>query len=144
MDIFYKISNKTLKLTNVSYDKLAENLRKTYNDDCYCYNIQDVIDIMRKHKNKFIYLDLSNNMISDNGLPKLVNELLDYKFIEKINFSKNRISDLGLQILKPLLYLPNLKKLHIHKNYGPSDETLLYYTIDGAQINNSILEKLYY
>ena len=75
-------------------------------------------------KGTFTRIDLSNNLLSDEGLLVLVSELKDHTDLTEINIGKNKISDIGLLEAKELMDLPNLKTLYLFGNYGPSEKTI--------------------
>jgi len=86
--------------------------------------VREVVSYLHRMKGTFKKLDLSYNIISDEGLLLLINELKEHDTLEEINLTKNKISDKGLQYLGDLLILNRLKKIDISQNYGPSDETI--------------------
>lgn len=83
-------------------------------------NIEENCDLI------YNYINLSYNLICDEGLEILIPILQKQKNLEIINFSNNSISDIGLRQLKKLSCIETLKQIIIKENYGPSEETLEY------------------
>ncbi len=87
--------------------------------------VKDVVECLHSMKGTFTRVNLSNNLLSDEGLSVLAAELKEHEDLEEIYLCNNKISDKGLErSLKQLLLLPHLKILDISQNYGPSTKTL--------------------
>lgn len=113
---------------NIVYDDLGDDISSdaTSSDSNpsrpYC--IRDVVSYLKKIKGTFKKINLSRNILSDEGLLVLVNELKDHDELEEIDLRENMISDIGLRNAKDLVKLPKLRVLHLSGNYGPSEETI--------------------
>lgn len=71
-------------------------------------------------------INLSYNLICDEGLEILIPILQKQNNLETIDLSNNSISDVGLREIKKLSCIETLQKIIIKGNYGPSQETLEY------------------
>ncbi len=101
--------------------------------------VKDVVECLHSMKGTFTKLDLSNNLLSDEGLSAVAAELKEHTDLVEINLCNNKISDKGLQsYLKWLLLLPHLKMLDISQNFGPSDETLNVLCEDSKELKAKI------
>ena len=110
---------------DIVYDELGRSIRSEDRArSTGPHLISDVISYLESTRGTFRQLDLSNNILSDEGISPLVKELQHHKDLEELNLSNNMISNSGLLCLKPLLELDNLVLLDISENYGPSDEVL--------------------
>jgi Ran GTPase-activating protein (RanGAP) involved in mRNA processing and transport len=110
----------------ISYDDLALSLKDKQSNrfwNNHIISVSSVINDLEMNKN-YNKIQLNNNIISDEGLNHLVKYLKNYNNLQILDVSDNLISDIGLQCLVELLDLPNLKKIIIKDNYGPSQETL--------------------
>jgi len=87
--------------------------------------IRDVVSYLRHMKGTYKRIDLSNNLLSDEGLLILVSELKGHDCLEEIDLRKNEISDIGLRGAQDLMKLPKLRRIHLSGNYGPSEETIV-------------------
>jgi hypothetical protein len=107
-------ANSIIDFSNkcIVYDKLNEN----------GLTISNIINRINRLKIK--KMNISNNLLSDEGLQVLVDELVKHNELEELDVSNNMISDIGLRCLKKLSFCKNIKKIIIEGNYGPSEETL--------------------
>ncbi len=109
---------------NIMYKELGENVNGSSGFVKNVFLVKEVVNYLHRMKGTFLKLNLSNNILSDEGLLELTQELKDHQDLEEVYLSNNNISDKGLQrCLKELLLLPRLKTLDISKNFGPSEET---------------------
>lgn len=111
-------ANNDIDLSNkcIVYDFLNDNKNISI-------PISEIINKINKLKIK--KMNISNNILSDEGLQVLINELVKHNELEELDISNNMISDIGLRCIKNLLQcVPNLKKIIMTKNYGPSEETI--------------------
>jgi len=132
-------ANSDIDLSNncIVYDFLNDN-------ENISNPISEIINKINKLKIK--KMNISNNILSDEGLEVLINELVKHNELEELDISNNKISDIGLRCIKNLLQgVPNLKKIIMTENYGPSDETIKE-LISWASIENQYYyeEKLIY
>ncbi len=125
--------NESLKLIdlsgqNIVYDELGDDIRSETSslsgEVAVPQLISKVIIYLRGMKDTFIRINLSNNLLSDEGLVTLVSELREHQNLEEIDLRENRISDVGLRKVQDLMRLPKLKCLCISENYGPSEDTI--------------------
>lgn len=102
----------------IVYDELYEDTKTEKN---YSIKISNIVEKLQKIK--ITKINISDNILSDEGLIVLVNELVKHYELLEVNISNNHISDVGLRYLKKLSLIGNIKII-IKNNYGPSKETL--------------------
>jgi hypothetical protein len=117
-----------LSSQNIVYDDLGDDISSdaasSDSNPSRPYCIRDVVSYLKKIKGTFKKINLSRNILSDEGLLVLVSELKDHDELEEIDLRENMISDIGLRNAKDLLKLPKLRVLYLSGNYGPSEETI--------------------
>jgi hypothetical protein len=113
---------------NIVYDDLGDDIssdtRSFDSDLSRSRCIRDVVRDLNKRKGTFRKINLSRNILSDEGLLVLVTELKAHVELEEIDLRENMISDIGLRKAKDLMKLPKLKVIYLSGNYGPSEETI--------------------
>jgi Leucine-rich repeat (LRR) protein len=113
---------------NIVYDALGDDIhseaRSLADSVGLPQLIRDIVGYLKRMKGTFTRINLSNNLLCDEGLSVLVSELKDHGDLEEIDLRDNGISDIGLRKAQDLMKLPKLRSLYLSENYGPSEETL--------------------
>ena len=114
-----------LSKSAIVYDELGTEMRSTYGrGDSSPRLASEVASYLHRMKGTFTSLNLADNLLSDEGVRVIARELQDHDLLEEINIRSNKIGEVGLSYLLPLLKLERLKKVNIAENVGPGERTL--------------------
>lgn len=129
---------------NIVYDELGDDIYSEApsgeGNESAPTLIGDVVKSLNKMKGTFTRINLSKNLLSDEGVLVLVEELKNHSDLKEIDVRENMISDLGLRKTRELLmHLSNLSTLYLSGNYGPSEETITYLVSWAPEANRAAL-----
>lgn len=97
---------------------------------------------LKKHnRKKIVVIDLSDNIIGDDGMQFIVNWLKDNNTINYINLANNRLGDRGLEIFSQALPHKSLKVVDIRANHSMSVEGFTPVLIKSGLLSRVDIEK---
>lgn len=128
-DFCNDINDGVIKKENFCY--FCNKIKKLdFTNSCVSYyneiSMKSTILKIENNSEICIEINLANNCISDEGLDIIIPILKKCNALQILNISNNCISDIGLRKIKQLSNITTLKKIMLHENYGPSENTLKY------------------